>query len=482
MLKRFHSLQAALFFHELSFVLLVVITATVGIVWSVSWQQSSVESLRISSMNTSVQNIRGELYRQLKEVFDASFLYDYDAVEEYQAYTVTIKNELEALNSLALDLPEKQAIGAVSAAYIAFYDETVVLFREDISQSAQKQLLENQLEQHTFAQLESAFSSLEGLLKNKQQSLTQSRSRWSHRLMWLAPIPFLLAIALLLAARRFVKQNVVSPLTDVIRGAKLISTGDLEHAVPTLGVTELARLSEAINTMAQELTANRDRLVETKKQAAMGELVPLVAHNIRNPLAGIRAASQVARDDDIPIPVKDTLTDIIVAVDRLEHWVTSLLSFLHPMKPHFSETTLIDVADNALSLIELQLVDKNIEINRVGWDCEAKILKLDLHLFEQALFNLIQNALEASSEGDIITLSYQENVDSISLKILDQGKGMTFDPISEQVLDGEIKRLGCGLGIPFAQKIIKQHAGQLTYHSGKKCGTEVEINLMLESK
>jgi len=482
MLKRFHSLQAALFFHELSFVLLVVITATVGIVWSVSWQQSSVESLRISSMNTSMQNIRGELYRQLKEVFDASFLHDYDAVEEYQAYTKTIKNELKILNSLAFDQAEKQATGDVSTAYIDFYDETVVLFRKDLSQSAQKQLLDNQLEQYTFAQIELAFSSLENLLKNKQYILTQSRSRWTKRLLWLAPIPFLLAIALLLAARRFVKQNVVRPLTDVIIGAKLISTGDLEHAIPTLGVTELARLSEAINTMAQELTANRDRLVETKQQAAMGELVPLVAHNIRNPLAGIRAASQVARDDDIPAPVKDTLTDIIVAVDRLEHWVTSLLSFLHPMKPHFSEATLIDVADNALSLIELQLVDKNIKISKVGWDIEAKILKLDLHLFEQALFNLIQNALEASTEGDIITLSYQENVDSISLKISDQGSGIKFDPISDQVLEGETKRLSCGLGIPFAQKIIKQHAGQLNYQSGKKSGTEVEINLMLESK
>ena len=482
MLKRFHSLQAALLFHELSFVLLVVITATVGIFWSVSWQQSSADALRISSMNTTMQNIRGEVYRQLKEVFDASFLYDHDAVDEYQAYTTIIKDELRTLDSYAFDQQEKQATANVSTAYIAFYDETVVLFRGNISQSDQKQLLDNQLEQHTFAQLELAFSNLGMLLKNKQQDLTQSRARWTTRLMWVAPIPFLLAIAFLLTARRFVRQNVVEPLTNVIRGAKLISKGDLEHAIPTVGVTELARLSEAINTMAQELTANRDRLVETKKQAAMGELVPLVAHNIRNPLAGIRAASQVARDDDIPTTVKDTLTDIIMAVDRLEHWVTSLLSYLHPMKPHFVKTTLIDVADNALSLIELQLVDKSLSLNRVGWDSGARTLKLDSHLFEQAIFNLVQNALEASIAGDIITISYQENSDCVSLKIIDQGKGMNFDPIAERVVTGEIKRLSCGLGIPFAQKIIKQHTGKLNYRDGENNGTEVEIQLMLESE
>jgi len=477
MFKRFHSLQIALLLHELSFVLLLVITVTVGVVWSVSWQQSSAESLRLSTMNTLTQNIRGELYRQLKEVFDASFLHDYDAIEEYQSYTVLIKAELTTLNSLAYDLEEQQAITHVSTAYDAFYGDTVVLFRDDVSQHEQKWILDNQLEQHTFARLELSFSRLESVLEQKQTILTESRVRWTNRLLWLAPIPFVVATLLLLAARRFVKQNVVRPLADVINGAKLISKGNLEHAIPSVGVTELARLSDAINTMADELTTNRDTLIETKKQAALGELVPLVAHNIRNPLAGIRAASQLAQGEDISDPVKDTLSDIIVAVDRLERWVTSLLSFLHPIKPHFSDTTLIAVTDNALSLIELQLVDKNITLQRRGWQQIQFPVKLDIHLFEQALFNIVQNALEASSAGDVITLSYFQDAETVSLRISDQGKGMTFDPVSEQVINGESKRLGCGLGIPFALKIIKQHAGELIYRAGPDGGTVVEIKL-----
>ena len=480
MFKRFNSLQATLLLHEISFILLVLITSSVGIVWSASWQQSSTESLRIGSMNSTVQNIRGELYRQLKEVFDASFLHDSDAIEEYQSYT-RIHSELEKLNFLASDEAELLAIKFVSNAYDAFYEETVVLFRTEKLGTEQSQLLDDDLEQKTFAQLEIGFSRLDLLFRNKQQMLTEARERWSKRLIWLVAIPLLIAISLLLVARRFVKQNIVLPLSDVINGAKLISKGDLRHDVPVGGVAELVKLSEAINTMASDLVTSRDIIVETKKQAAMGELVPLVAHNIRNPLAGIRAASQVARDDDVSEPVKETLTDIIVAVDRLERWVTSLLSYLHPMKPHFSETTLIDVADNALSLIELQLVDKSIKLKRVGWECVAKTLKLDNHLLEQALFNIVQNALEASNDGDVITLSYKQDEESISLTVIDEGKGMTFDPISEQVLDGETKRLGCGLGIPFALKIIKQHAGKLTYRNRSNGGTCVEIRLELRS-
>ncbi|MDC9724808.1 MAG: HAMP domain-containing protein [Gammaproteobacteria bacterium] len=481
MFKRFYSLQTALLLHELSFILLVLITVSAGGVWSVFWQQNSAESLRIGSMNTTVQNVRGELYRQLKEVFDASFLHDNDAIDEYQSYTGTITQELKTLNSLSSDEQEQRAIRDVSKAYRDFYEQTVVLFRSESLGVEQQQLLDHDLEQETFAQLELAFTTLEQLLTSKQQLLTDSRARWSKTLIWLALVPLLIAISLLLVARRFVRGNVVRPLSDVIDGAKLISKGDLDHDIPLVGVTELVKLSEAINTMASDLVSSRDRLVETKKQAAMGDLVPLVAHNIRNPLAGIRAASQVAIDDEIPGHTKDTLSDIIVAVDRLERWVTSLLSYLHPMKPHLSATTLKDIADNALLLIELQLVDKSITLKRLGWEGAAKTVQLDGHLFEQAVFNLAQNALEASKAGDVITLQYKQSDDALSLTIIDQGLGLIFDPLSEQPLNGDVKRLSCGLGIPFAQKIIKQHGGTLTYRKGSNGGTAVEIKLMLPS-
>ena len=480
MLKRFNSLQATLLLHELSFVLLVLITGTVGVVWSVSWQHSSEESLRIGLMNTSMQNIRGELYRQLKEVFDASFLHDIDAVDEYHAYTETINSYLIELNVLASDQQEQQAIKLVSDAYHAFHAETVQLFSETNLGIDQQQLLDKGLEQHTFSQLEFAFSSLDKQLKNKQRILSQSRQRWSSRLSWLVPIPIILAIGLLIASRRFVRKNVVHPLAEVIDGAKLISKGDFQHEIPLMGVSDLVHLSQAINTMANELELSRDSLVETKKQAALGELVPLVAHNIRNPLAGIRAASQVTRDDDVSKSTHDALTDIIVAVDRLERWVTSLLSFLHPVEPHLSNTTLVSVTDNALSLIELQLVDKQITLKRHGWISSAQSIAVDIHLFEQAIFNLVQNALEASSAGDIVHLHYHQQANFVSLTIIDHGPGMKFDPVSEEVTDGETKRLGCGLGIPFALKIIKQHGGNLVYDAVPDGGTAVKIILMLE--
>jgi nitrogen fixation/metabolism regulation signal transduction histidine kinase len=477
MVKRFNSLQTTLLLHELSFILLVLITGVVGIIWSASWQSSSEESLRIGSMNTTMQNIRGDVYRQLKEVFDATFLHDNDASKEYLAYTNSIQGYLLDLTLAANDKQELDAVQLVDNAYDAFHTKTQQLLNNDNAIIDRQKLLDKQLEKYTFTQLEQAFTNLDQLLHNKQLALSLSKQQWTQRLTWLAPIPVLLAIGLLIFARRFVRKNVVYPLTELVEGARLISKGDLNHKVPLIGVSNLVRLSEAINSMALELANSRDRLFETKKQAALGELVPLVAHNIRNPLAGIRAASQVARDEDISDSTRDTLTDIIVAVDRLERWVTSLLRYLHPIKPHLSDTTLIAVTDNALSLIELQLADKNISLQRLGWETSAVSLLLDIHLFEQAIFNLVQNALEASASGNVIQLVYRQHDNKVSLTIHDQGRGMTFDPVVEQFTDGEVKRLSCGLGIPFSLKIIKQHGGSLAYDNSDPHGTAVTITI-----
>ncbi len=428
-------------------------------------------------MNTALQNIRGDVYRQLKEVFDASFLQDSDAINEYQEYTQSIQKYLAELHELATESSEEKVINNVNESYDAFYQQTVKIFDRSELSREQRKNLDKGLERQTLVHLEDAFLKLTVLMNAKQASIVESKARWTSRLVWIASIPVLLSIALLVLARRFIKKNVVTPLSDVIEGAKSISKGDLDHSITEVGVTELIRLAHAINKMAEDLIINRDNLVETKKQAALGELIPLVAHNIRNPLAGIRAAAQVACDDDVSAETRDTLTDIIIAVDRLERWVTSLLSYLHPVKPHFSIAPLTDVVDNALTLIELQLIDKKITIKREGWSQVSANVSLDINLFEQVIFNLVQNAFEASSEGDSIILEYRQTDDAVHLSIIDQGRGMTFDPVSEQVMDGETKRLSCGLGIPFAMKVIKQHGGNLRYTKPTTGGTAVVITL-----
>ncbi|KKN14762.1 hypothetical protein LCGC14_0992840 [marine sediment metagenome] len=476
--RRFNSIKGSLLLHELSFLLIILITASVGIVWAFAWQKSSEESVRLSMMNSHVQNIRGEMYRQLKEVFDSTFLNDHDALREYNQYTKQISTFLQQLYLVAEEGDESQSIKSIEIAYDKFHEETYALLITDKPTEEQTAVLDQQLETYTFTELEKAFNNFASLLLIKQRNLSDDRKKWLAQLIWLIPIPIMVAVSLLFLSRRFVNKKVIKPLGKVIHGARRISKGELDHRFTVEGVDDVHRLASAINLMAHDLLVNRDKLVEAKRQAALGELIPLVAHNIRNPLAGIRAASQVTLDEKLDPQTQEALTDIIIAVDRLERWVTSLLTYLHPIKTNFSHSKLTVIVDNVLKMSELQLAEKKLDIKKIGWLNTTSELAIDINLMEQAVFNLIQNAIEASPESSCLTFEYIENDDVHLLTISDQGKGISFDPIAEEALgNDQAKRLSCGLGIPFALKVIKQHFGELSYSSEQEKGTKAVIRL-----
>lgn len=122
--KKLQSIQGALRFHELSFVVLIIMMALMSFNWALAWQKSSQESLRLSSMNTHVQHLRGDLYRQLKEVFDVVFLYDSNAVDQYYHFSNQINSYLARLKVLSNSPDEEIFIVRIEYAYNKFYQET----------------------------------------------------------------------------------------------------------------------------------------------------------------------------------------------------------------------------------------------------------------------------------------------------------------------------------------------------------------------
>lgn len=479
LLKKLQTIQGALRFHELSFVVLIIMTALMSFNWAFAWQKSSEESLRLSSMNTHVQHLRGDLYRQLKEVFDVVFLNDALAIEEYYQFRNQIDGYLLRLKALAHTPTEEILIVRIEYAYNKFYQETSRFLEVEELSKEDKLWLDEQLEEQTFRQLEMVFSDIEKYLRQQQLQLTASDERMFGKMILSEALPIILALILLSISKWFVRRNMLAPLRNVTKGAKIISTGDFQHHIPLKGLEELQLLSQAINSMADELASSRDQLIETKKQAALGELVPLVAHNIRNPLAGIRAAAQVSIEEANE-ESRVVLQDIIVAVDRLENWVTSLLMYLHPLKPHLIQVTLTELTDNALSLIELQLKEKSIQVTRHGWQNTARPINIDNNLMEQAIFNLIQNAIEASPVNSAIAIHYWENAQQVGLHIDDQGAGFSqVSPIKTSQLH---KKLNYGLGIPFAQKVIKQHQGHLAFETNLQGGARVSLTLDINNE
>jgi signal transduction histidine kinase len=255
------------------------------------------------------------------------------------------------------------------------------------------------------------------------------------------------------------------------------SKGQLDHKVPERGVTELVTLERAVNRMAQDLAQSREALVGAERQAALGALVPVVAHNIRNPLAAIRATAQVHEGPGTPREVVQGLKDIRGTVDRLERWLSALLSYLNPLRLARVEVRLSEIVDQAVMFLAPRLEAKQIRLRRVGWDVAA-VASLDVHLMEQAIYGLLSNAIEASPDNAPITLTVRMAGANVQVIIADRGPGMPFRPMPGDLHPGPTtKSYGSGLGIPFAFKICGLHQGVLDFAAREGGGTEVSVTL-----
>ena len=264
-------------------------------------------------------------------------------------------------------------------------------------------------------------------------------------------------------------------MTQVVHGARVISGGQLDHKIPQDGVEEVSNLARAINTMAADLASSRDALVESEKQAALGALVPVVAHNIRNPLASIRAAVQVLDDGDNPGELREAKHAILMTTDRLGRWVNALVSYLHPLKPQPIRAHVGPLLNAALTLLEPKLQEKGIRVRKHGWGHDKEVL-VDADLMEQALYGLLANAVDASPQGAEVTVRMENTHDKLNVCIRDAGPGMRFDPKPGNLAPGpSTKRFGTGLGIPIAFKICQAHGWTLDFHSHNSNGTEVVI-------
>ncbi len=482
-LKKNKSLKDLLLIHELAFILLVILAAAAGAIGIHLWEQSSQESSRINQLVQEVQQTRGDLYRQMKELFDAYFLEDEGAKAEYDEFTISVEKHFAQLQTIAIGQAEKSAIAELHASYQQFVLETSTLFDQhqginnDATKKAIQHALNTGLETGLFQRYEMLLGRTENLLNQKQTELNSELKNTQRIATLLLVIPLALAVLLLLFSRVFLKRAIVKPLNDVLTATTEISAGNLAHRAPEEGVLELASVSQAINSMADKLASSQETLVRTEKQAAQGLLVPMLAHNIRNPLASIRATAQVMSSPDHDEETRESLIGIISTVDRLERWTGALLAYLHPLKPQPAQTRMRDIVEGALAPLQQKLKEKSLQVSLPTWAENDRIFT-DQHLLEQVIYNLLLNALDASTKNSSIDVAFEVTAEEYILKLSDRGSGMPFIPDPSSIsLAPTTKRFGTGLGIPFAFKVCDALAGSLTFSERLGGGTVITLEL-----
>ncbi|MEE9555001.1 MAG: ATP-binding protein [candidate division Zixibacteria bacterium] len=295
----------------------------------------------------------------------------------------------------------------------------------------------------------------------------------------------IVAIVLFIILAFFLQRWLVKPIALVNDATKSISDGNLDIRIDLKGNDEWAQVADAIGDMADSLKSTLQKLSDHERLAAIGEISAYAAHNIRNPLSGIRAAVQVllSDTDSLPDSAVESLDDIIKTVDRLDGWLKGLLQFAKPLDYIPEKRDINELLTEAVSIASKTLETSSTKLD---WRLAENIppIEVDSILLEQAIVVIVTNAFQAISDDGRISLktAYQNLSDgeSVSIIITDNGIGVPnhIKPRLFKIFESS-KAKGTGLGLAQAKRIIDIHQGRINLESEPGKGTTVEILLPL---
>jgi len=223
--------------------------------------------------------------------------------------------------------------------------------------------------------------------------------------------------------------------------------------------------------------ALENRLAEQKSLAKLGEMAAVVAHEVKNPIAGIRGALQVITSR-MPAEQRDrgVLIDIIARLDALNRIVQDMLMFARPRALRQEPVSLAALLGDTVALIERDPTMSHVQIALSG----AADISGDREMLQVVFQNILMNAAQAMENKGRIEVSIGTVNGRCSVAIADQGPGMPED-VRAKAFDAffTTKHRGTGLGLPIARRVIEAHGGTIQIDAPPSGGTMVTIVLPL---
>ena len=220
-----------------------------------------------------------------------------------------------------------------------------------------------------------------------------------------------------------------------------------------------------------------DRLV------SLGELSAYVAHEIRNPLTGIRTTVQFVGSKFKPSdPRREDLDDVITELDRIEQIITGLLMFARPPVARPRPCDLRQLLDKTLALLEIQLEDSHVRLTREDAE-DLPMLDADPDLLQQVFLNLCLNAIQAMPAGGELHVAtgvrrYRTRRSMVDVSFRDTGVGIPKE-LMERIFDPffTTRSVGTGLGLPISVQIVRDTGGVLTAKNNSGGGATMRVSL-----
>ena len=277
------------------------------------------------------------------------------------------------------------------------------------------------------------------------------------------------------------KRNIKNFRNNCFMGTNLCS--DIQIIPDKKNKGEVTEVSVVFNNIKGECPLNRE-LVNSEKMVAIGKIASSLAHGVRNPLNAIKGAVVYLREKyGHESTLLEFSTIINEEIDKLDDFISNFLSTAKE-KSDFVPVNLNDILKAILVMIQPRTEVQGIEVS-----LNLAVLPLitgDSFQIEQALFNLINNALEAMPDGGIVdiktSLKWENNIDYVVIEISDTGKGIPDKKLQKLgELSSKTKKDDKGFGIFLSREVIKAHDGRLLCESVRNRGTVFRVFLPVEN-
>ncbi len=228
-----------------------------------------------------------------------------------------------------------------------------------------------------------------------------------------------------------------------------------------------------------DITARKAAEAQLTDQAALarvGQMATMVAHEVRNPLAGIKAAMQVlttrrtGRDPELAV-----MQDITARIDALSELLDDLMLYARPRPLQVARLQLRRLIEDAVASLKHDQALRAVDVTVEG---EDTVVMADGELVRATVLNLLLNAAQAMTAQGTIAIRLSRRATNAIIEIRDCGPGIPAD-IRAQVFEPffTTKARGGGLGLPIARRTAERHGGTLTLECPPESGTVATLTL-----
>jgi signal transduction histidine kinase len=271
----------------------------------------------------------------------------------------------------------------------------------------------------------------------------------------------------------WIAARVSRPIEQLARAAGEVAAGNWDVHVPERGHDEVSVLAQSFNHMTQQLTSQRERLIQSERVAAWRELARRLAHELKNPLFPLQlTVENLARARQLPEAefdeiFKESTTTLSAEIANLKTIIGRFSDFSKMPKPELERIEAKAAIARVASLYATAAATGESKIEfETDVDAAPMPLDADPELLHRALSNLVLNAIDAMPDGGVITISARPKGDQVELRVSDTGEGITPEECERLFTPYyTTKQHGTGLGLAIVQSVVADHQGSITVES-----------------